>query len=52
MRDLARVCALVVLAGACTGDGRAAPTATAHGLRQTVRWPAGGATVAGVGAGI
>lgn len=39
MRDLARVCALVVLAGACTGDGRAAPTATAHGLRQTVCWP-------------
>ena len=39
MRDLTRVLALVVMAGACAGDGRAAPDATAQGLRQTARWP-------------
>ena len=38
MRDLARALALVMMAGACTGDGRAAPAST-HALRQTARWP-------------
>lgn len=40
MRDhaCALALALVMMAGACTGDGRAAPAST-HALRQTARWP-------------